>query len=235
MIMDEKNDIRLSQLYGTDLENFYSFKDLNPPQRKWLQLDSKIALAILFSFSSNAVFSSNNMEYKTIERENNGLEQFYNIDFSAGEQFAEFDSDEYCLQKPRRVESKFILLPIRSNQSDYDRCFSLLKKSYSDNVKLLSRGLEVSNFEAFFRPLATLGFKDDIVQYDSIENSLDVTLWLEHNLCVLVNIDIDSLESNNVLFSIYHDKKLLVCDEMPIQELVDKITQSIDKTDSKIS
>lgn len=88
------------------------------------------------------------------------------------------------------------------------------------------------DFTQLFKRLAQLLFVDDIVQYDSYEDTIDITFWFNHGLSVLINKDVED-ETENVIFSLYHKKKLLVCDEMPIGNLVNTIQQTIEMVDSK--
>lgn len=110
--------------------------------------------------------------------------------------------------------------------------YNSLLKSLQDNVLSKKVRNEMPDFTQLFKRLAQLLFVDDIVQYDSYEDTIDITFWFNHGLSVLINKDVED-ETENVIFSLYHKKKLLVCDEMPIGNLVNTIQQTIEMVDSK--
>ena len=74
--------------------------------------------------------------------------------------------------------------------------------------------------------LADVAFKDDIVEYDTEEESITARLKLENDFEVSVTRFANESE---VLYSLFHGRKLLICDEMPIESLVKSLNEVVAK------
>ena len=85
----------------------------------------------------------------------------------------------------------------------------------------------VQNRASFlFNRLADVAFKDDIVEYDTEEESITARLKLENDFEVSVTRFANESE---VLYSLFHGRKLLICDEMPIESLVKSLNEVVAK------
>lgn len=206
-----------------NLENFYSSNNLQ--HRRWKSLENGILISILVA-APNCAFSSENMShFQNHEIMGFSVQDEYSFDVDQNVSLLFSDKAGVSLIPPRNIEEKFKSSPIVSFCSS----LSSLKNSYSKNVVSKFSKFKTDNFDSFFRKIARLPFYDNIVQYDSSEETLDVTLWFDENLRLIINKFIED-DDDNVIFSIYHDKKLLVCDEISVEELVKKITPALEQT-----
>ena len=104
----------------------------------------------------------------------------------------------------------------------------MLRKSYAKSLKREGNSPSAYIEGAFFTEIATLPFKDVLVQQDLIDNTVDISTWYDKDVLLMINKDMDEMDSENVVFSIYHGKKLLVCDEMPLRDLVRRFSSSME-------
>lgn len=180
-------------------------------------------LVVLLSITPETSFSSSCVDKDCV----NKMEYTYDVNKNTSKNAA---TSTAILSMPHLVEvEEYACSPIYLD--DKIRYNSLLK-SLQDNVLSKKVRNEMPDFTQLFKRLAQLSFVDDIVQYDSYEDTIDITFWFNHGLSVLINKDVED-GSENVIFSLYHKKKLLVCDEMPIGNLVNTIQQTIEMVDSK--
>lgn len=215
------NDI--SNPLDDNLEYFYSSN--NQQHRGWKSLENGILISILVA-APNCAFSSENMSLS----QNHEILSFsaqneYSFEVTHNVSVISSVNNDVSLLPPRNIDEKFKSAPILSLRSS----LSSLKKSYSKNVVAKYANFKVDNFDPFFKQLASLPFYDNIVQYDSFEKTLDVTLWFGENLRLIMNKFIEG-DDDNVVFSIYHGNKLLVCDEISVEELVKKIMPVLEQT-----
>lgn len=78
----------------------------------------------------------------------------------------------------------------------------------------------------FLDKLADVAFTDDIVEYDAEGGSITARLKLGNDFEVSVTRFADEAE---VLYSLFHGRKLLICDEMPIEGLVESLNEVVSK------
>ena len=105
----------------------------------------------------------------------------------------------------------------------YERLSSLYG-SYDKHVKIPIEELPI-DINSSFEKIAEAPFKGVFVEFDSELNTVDVDLWFDEHILVCINFDLDG-EFNGVLFSIFHEKKTLVHDEMGLDELIDKLIEA---------
>lgn len=204
-----------------DLEFFYSSN--NQKNRTWRKLENGVIISILLA-APNCAFSSEKINNS---QDNDFLEltvqSAYSLDTTQNDFLLSGDYGCVRLLSPRNIEERFDSTPITL----LDSSLHSLKKSYMHNVVSKYNDFNIDSFDSFFKSVSKLPFNDNIVQYDSCEKTLDVTLWFNENLRLIINKIIDEC-NDNVIFSIYHDNKLLVCDEMSVDELVQKIKHTLE-------
>jgi hypothetical protein len=103
----------------------------------------------------------------------------------------------------------------------------MLLKSYAKSSLREGNNPSVGVERNLFEELAALPFNDALVQQDSADSSLDISTWYDKDIVLMINKDMSDAPSDDVVFSIYHGQKLLVCDEMPLNELVREFSASI--------
>lgn len=82
-----------------------------------------------------------------------------------------------------------------------------------------------------FNTISSISFKDLIVQYNTYEECIDISLFLDKYIEISIGRFIDE-ESDNVVFSIYNNNDLLVSDEMKTKDFVRKILNIESKLNS---
>lgn len=104
----------------------------------------------------------------------------------------------------------------------------MLHTSYAKSLKRegIKPSLDIEG--EFFAEIAKLPFNDVLVQQDMADNSLDICTWYDKDVVLIINKDMDEVNSEDVMFSIYHGKKLLVCDEMPLSDLIPRFSSSME-------
>lgn len=105
----------------------------------------------------------------------------------------------------------------------FDERLSSLYSSYDKHVKIPIEELPI-DIKSSFEKIAEAPFNGAFVEFDSELNTLDVDLWFDEHIIVCINFDLDG-EWDGVLFSIFHEKKTLVHDEMELDELIDKLIE----------
>ena len=64
--------------------------------------------------------------------------------------------------------------------------------------------------------------KDRIIEYDDFDKTIKAILRLEHDMEVIIS----KFENEaNVVFLIFHRKKLLIADEMSMTELIERLNK----------
>lgn len=129
---------------------------------------------------------------------------------------------------PSYEEGVFLVSSGMEEETMADRNYRLLSlcrslKHYGgDNVEPDVREL-VDNF---LDKLADVAFTDDIVQYDAEGRSITARLNLGWDYDVSVT---RFANEENVFFSLFHGRKLLVCDEMGLDNLVESLNNVVAK------
>lgn len=100
---------------------------------------------------------------------------------------------------------------------------SMLYLSYEQHVKPEIEVLPI-DIKPYFEKIAEAPFHDVLVQYDGYDKTIDIWTAYDESIQVFINIDLEEM-FDGVVFSIYHGKKLLVCDEMELNELIDKLIE----------
>lgn len=113
----------------------------------------------------------------------------------------------------------------------FEERISALYNSYDKHIKMPIDEFPI-DIKSSFEKIAEAPFKGAFVDVDSELNSLDVDLWFDEDIIVCINFDLDG-EFNGVLFSIFHEKKTLIHDEMELNELIDKLIK-VDKERKEI-
>lgn len=113
----------------------------------------------------------------------------------------------------------------------FEERISSLYSSYDKHIKIPIDEFPI-DIKSSFEKIAEAPFKGVFVEVDSELNSLDIDLWFDEDILVCINFDLDK-EINGVLFSIFHEKKTLIHDEMELNELIDKLIE-VDKERKEI-
>lgn len=100
---------------------------------------------------------------------------------------------------------------------------------YNDVSDEMRKVLEFSTEE-----ISNLSFDDCICQYSVDDKSIDCTLYFIHDIKASLSIFIEdynevSLENIQCIYLVYHDKKLLVSNEMKLTDFVKTMQSVIDK------
>lgn len=79
--------------------------------------------------------------------------------------------------------------------------------------------------------LSRLSFNDSILQYDSFDDVWQYNLYFDHQLEVTVSVYVEEGKIDDVDYSVYHNGDLLVANELPLSQLVKKLSSVIAKLD----
>lgn len=104
------------------------------------------------------------------------------------------------------------------------RLQSLLRSFHRNAGEVEAQVQKVAN--SLLDRLADVAFMDDIVQYDAEQESVTARLDLGSGYDVSVT---QFADEENVLFSLFHGRKLLVSDEMDLDNLVERLNNVVAK------
>lgn len=160
---------------------------------------------------------------------------------------AELTNDKFEVTIPKDAVDKLGIKTDLSNlkevveKTDWNNVTMEMKhnEELTENSQLQSLKRSFSKYNEGFPPekqeyfdyianaLCKLNFTDNICSYNKIDSSIDIVLYLECGIKVCLSYFIDGDEIVPVLFLLYRNGKLLVSDEMFINDVVDKINYVI--------
>lgn len=74
-----------------------------------------------------------------------------------------------------------------------------------------------------------------ISHYENGESEcIDATLHYRHKIVVSVSLFLDEPVDSNAVFTVHRDRDLLIADELPIDDLVERINTAIKKCDEYV-
>lgn len=100
--------------------------------------------------------------------------------------------------------------------------FSKLQKSFNENV--VNKDVVQSSFKRVANQLCRIYADEVLVQYNAYDEALDIQMVLKDGNILSLFQFVNETEEL-VDFTIRNNKKMLVCGEMPIQELVNNISE----------
>ena len=100
--------------------------------------------------------------------------------------------------------------------------FAKLQESFNQNIE--DKEAIASNFKRIANQLCQIEVKEALVQYNSYDEALDIQILLKDGVVLSLSQFVGESEEL-VDFTISNNNKVLVCGEMPIQELVNKIKE----------
>ena len=84
-------------------------------------------------------------------------------------------------------------------------------------------------FDMYRDEIAEIDFIDCTLDYGKEDQALDIVLLLEYRIMLSINFDVETPDSQSVLFHVYDKKELLIADEMSLETIVQYITNVIKK------
>nr|WP_306444231.1 hypothetical protein [Odoribacter splanchnicus] len=81
-------------------------------------------------------------------------------------------------------------------------------------------------FNLLAKYLCIIPFTDNLASFNEYDASIDFRLSLPHDISLNVSYFIEEID-NNVVFTIHHNKRLLVSDELPMDRLVSMLNEII--------
>lgn len=100
--------------------------------------------------------------------------------------------------------------------------FTKLQNSFNQNVE--DKEAVTSSFKRIANQLCRIQAKEVLVQYNSYDEALDIQMVLKDGIVLSLSQFVGESEEL-VDFTIRNNKKVLVCGEMPTQELVNNIRE----------
>lgn len=112
-----------------------------------------------------------------------------------------------------------------------NRRFSKLQKSFLSNL----HGADVDNIRSFrdmANVLCNIPFNTVIASYNEYDESVDVKMSLSYNIHLSISKFVEDSD-DSVVFSIHRNKRLLVSNEMHLNELESKIIDLLKELEEK--
>lgn len=76
--------------------------------------------------------------------------------------------------------------------------------------------------DSFLTYIKKIPHKDRIIEYNDFDKTIKAILRLEHDMEVIIS---KFENEKNVVFLIFHGKKLLIADEMSMTELIERLNK----------
>ena len=104
----------------------------------------------------------------------------------------------------------------------------LLQKAYETSCQ--NEGCDTAFYKTdMFDIISELPFNDYLIAQDLDEDEIDIRLWLDNDLFLWLTTSLDGLDYPYFLFEIAHNRKLLVTDELPLTEIVEKFSSVLEE------
>lgn len=102
----------------------------------------------------------------------------------------------------------------------------MLKKSFEESFKIINVDDSfVTTFDKMAESIQSLNFKDCFVDVSQKRRRVDFNLAFDNDIFVSIAQDVDSADSDEVMFAISHKKENVVIDQMNLQCLINKIKE----------
>lgn len=112
-----------------------------------------------------------------------------------------------------------------------NRRFSKLQKSFLSNLHG-AVGDNISTFRCMANVLCNIPFESVIASYNEYDESIDIKMSLSYNIHLSISRFVDD-NDDYVVFSIHRNKRLLVSNEMHLNELDLKIVDLLKELEEK--
>lgn len=104
----------------------------------------------------------------------------------------------------------------------------LLQKAYETSCQ--NEGCDTVFYKTdMFDIISELPFNDYLIAQDLDEDEIDIRLWFDNDLFLWLTTLPDGFVYPYFLFEIAHNRKLLVTDELPLAEIVEKFSSVLEE------
>ncbi len=114
---------------------------------------------------------------------------------------------------------------ISSDELKLQHRYESLEKSFKKHNNRFPASAD-KYFNLLAKYLCAIPFTDNLASFNEYDASIDFRLSLPHDIFLNVSYFIDEVD-NSVVFTIHHNKRLLVSDELPMDRLVSMLNEII--------